>query len=120
MFSTIEGFAPKELASILGDRNIFTWDGHYYAVEIPEGASGPLVVSVFDGTHDDSNSVTGDAEGDAEFKLRFKLYPPDSTPGNWTDNKANNGGVAVCQKTFWEAGVHPTRSAAWGSTNGRT
>jgi hypothetical protein len=57
---------------------------------------------------------TGDISGDDEFKVRFKLYPPDSTPGNWTDNKANNGGVTVCKKTFWNDVAHPTRAVGWG------
>ncbi len=92
--------------------------GHYYAVDVPEGASGTLVVSIFDGTHKNTSlrpsPETGDTSGDDDFKLRFKLYPPDSTPGNWADNKANNGGATVCNRTFWNDGAHPTRALGWG------
>ncbi|GMQ94600.1 MAG: hypothetical protein BMS9Abin12_2098 [Acidimicrobiia bacterium] len=90
--------------------------GHYYAIEIPEGASGNVTVGIFDGTHKNRGlyTETGDVAADDEFKLRFKLYPPDSTPGNWTDNKANNGGVSICNRTFWNDGAHPTRPVGWG------
>lgn len=90
--------------------------GHYYAIEVPEGSTGTLTVGIFDGTHKNRGGKveTGDINADDEFKLRFKLYPPDSTPGNWTDNKANNGGATVCNKTFWNDGAHPTRAVGWG------
>jgi len=32
----IEGHAPVELASKLGDRGFFTWDGNYYALNLTE------------------------------------------------------------------------------------
>jgi cysteine desulfurase family protein (TIGR01976 family) len=32
----IEGHAPLELATKLGDRGIFTWDGNYYALNVTE------------------------------------------------------------------------------------
>jgi cysteine desulfurase family protein (TIGR01976 family) len=32
----IEGHAPVELASKLGDRGLFTWDGNYYALNLTE------------------------------------------------------------------------------------
>ena len=32
----IEGHAPLELASKLGDRGFFTWDGNYYALNLTE------------------------------------------------------------------------------------
>lgn len=32
----IEGFTPLELATKLGDRGFFTWDGNYYAVNVTE------------------------------------------------------------------------------------
>ena len=39
---TREGFHPTEIARRLAEENIFTWDGHYYAVEVIEhlGLSG--------------------------------------------------------------------------------
>ena len=32
----IEGHTPLELATRLGERGIFTWDGNYYAVNLTE------------------------------------------------------------------------------------
>jgi selenocysteine lyase/cysteine desulfurase len=32
----VEGFTPVELATKLGDRGFFTWDGNYYAVNVTE------------------------------------------------------------------------------------
>src|SRR5258707_4833075 len=32
----VEGFTPLELATKLGDRGIFTWDGNYYALNVTE------------------------------------------------------------------------------------
>jgi selenocysteine lyase/cysteine desulfurase len=32
----IKGFTPLELATQLGDRGIFTWDGNYYALNLTE------------------------------------------------------------------------------------
>jgi len=32
----IEGHSPLELATKLGDRGIFTWDGNYYAINLTE------------------------------------------------------------------------------------
>lgn len=33
---TIEGYTPRELATSLGERGIFTWDGNYYAITLME------------------------------------------------------------------------------------
>ncbi|HEU0028156.1 MAG TPA: aminotransferase class V-fold PLP-dependent enzyme, partial [Ktedonobacterales bacterium] len=33
---TIEGHTPRELATALGERGIFTWDGNYYAITLME------------------------------------------------------------------------------------
>jgi len=32
----LEGHAPRELATLLGERGIFTWDGNYYAINLAE------------------------------------------------------------------------------------
>jgi cysteine desulfurase family protein (TIGR01976 family) len=32
----IEGYTPRELATFLGARGIFTWDGNYYAINLAE------------------------------------------------------------------------------------
>ena len=32
----IDGYTPRELATHLGERGIFTWDGNYYAVDLAE------------------------------------------------------------------------------------
>ena len=32
----IDGYTPRELATHLGDRGIFTWDGNYYAINLAE------------------------------------------------------------------------------------
>ena len=32
----VEGFTPVELATKLGDRGFFTWDGNYYALNVTE------------------------------------------------------------------------------------
>jgi selenocysteine lyase/cysteine desulfurase len=32
----MEGRSPRELATYLGERSIFTWDGNYYAVDLAE------------------------------------------------------------------------------------
>jgi selenocysteine lyase/cysteine desulfurase len=32
----IAGYTPRELASYLGERGIFTWDGNYYALNLSE------------------------------------------------------------------------------------
>ncbi len=31
---TVQGYHPRQIAQIMGDNNIFVWDGHYYAIEI--------------------------------------------------------------------------------------
>jgi selenocysteine lyase/cysteine desulfurase len=31
---TIEGHRPRDISSFLGQRGIYTWDGHYYAWEL--------------------------------------------------------------------------------------
>lgn len=33
---TLEGWQPAEIAKRLGEKNIFVWDGHYYAVAVME------------------------------------------------------------------------------------
>ena len=32
----MEGHSPRELATKLGERGIFTWDGNYYAINLTE------------------------------------------------------------------------------------
>ena len=32
----LEGYTPRELATLLGERGIFTWDGNYYAINLAE------------------------------------------------------------------------------------
>ena len=32
----LEGYTPREFATRLGERGIFTWDGNYYAVNLTE------------------------------------------------------------------------------------
>ncbi len=32
----MEGYTPRELATRLGERGIFTWDGNYYAIDLTE------------------------------------------------------------------------------------
>jgi selenocysteine lyase/cysteine desulfurase len=32
----VEGHHPLELARALGERGIFTWDGHYFAIDFAE------------------------------------------------------------------------------------
>ena len=32
----MEGYTPRELATRLGERGIFTWDGNYYAIDLAE------------------------------------------------------------------------------------
>jgi len=32
----IEGHTPLELATMLGERGFFTWDGNYYAINVTE------------------------------------------------------------------------------------
>ena len=31
---TLAGRTPREVASFLGERGIYVWDGHYYALEV--------------------------------------------------------------------------------------
>lgn len=33
---TLEGFTPQEIATYLGDRGIFVWDGNYYALSVTQ------------------------------------------------------------------------------------
>lgn len=33
---TLESWSPRELSGWLGERGVYTWDGHYYAVEVME------------------------------------------------------------------------------------
>lgn len=33
---TISGHSPRAIAELMGEHNIFVWDGHYYAVEVVE------------------------------------------------------------------------------------
>ena len=85
---------------------------YYYAVEVDPNDNGKsLSVEIFDGVH--CNQRAGEYPADAtcrpdgtdeydgysaDFALEFRLYPPDSTPADWTDNSSN--GSAVCSKTF--------------------
>ena len=32
----MDGYTPRELATRLGERGIFTWDGNYYAINLAE------------------------------------------------------------------------------------
>jgi selenocysteine lyase/cysteine desulfurase len=36
MVVRIDGHSPLELATMLGDRGFFTWDGNYYALNLTE------------------------------------------------------------------------------------
>ncbi len=47
----MEGYTPRELATHLGERGIFTWDGNYYAIDLAErlglqGSGGMLRIGL--------------------------------------------------------------------------
>lgn len=87
---------------------------YYYAIDVPQGQTGALVVGIYDGTHLPRSAVdvdTGDRAGATSFVLNFDLYAPDSTPNNWRDNSASS--APVCSRTFYYDG-QGGRPAGWG------
>jgi len=95
---------------------------YYYAVEIPAGQGGNLEVYIYDGTHRDRGDIdieTGEYNNTQDtWSLDFTLYPPDTTPNDWTDNSTN--GSAVCSETFFRDGDHATRPVGWGVNEERS
>ncbi|MGI9666021.1 MAG: pilus assembly protein TadG-related protein [Acidimicrobiia bacterium] len=88
-----------------GDLEQFRDPAYYYAVDIPEGQTGAIVVGIYDGTHLPRSAVdvdTGDRAGETSFLMTFELYAPDSTPNNWQDNSAAS--APVCSQTFYYDG----------------
>lgn len=88
--------------------------GYYYGIEVGPSSSG-LSVQIYDGGHyvSGGGSYAGGTSnpGDSSWRwnwpdpergvyLEYKLFPPDATPTDPTDNEANNGGVAECQDSF--------------------
>ncbi|NND01633.1 MAG: hypothetical protein HKN91_02500 [Acidimicrobiia bacterium] len=71
---------------------------YYYGVEVPPSEVGKqLTVEIFDGHQNPNNSVARDRRGNnASFELRFRLFGPDSTPGEPSDNTN-----VVCADTFY-------------------
>jgi hypothetical protein len=112
-FSTRCGFSCSSSNVGPGPLQEFRDPAYYYAVEVPDGQSGSLSVEIYDGTHFPRSSIdvdTGELGGDDDFRLRFSLYPPDSTPNDWTDNSAAS---SVCSETFYFDDTH-SRPAGWG------
>ncbi|NND01632.1 MAG: hypothetical protein HKN91_02495 [Acidimicrobiia bacterium] len=70
---------------------------YYYAIEVPPSEVGTsLAVQIFDGPHNNSNAITEEYSGvDGAFDLSFRLFKPDSTPAEPTDNSE-----VVCSDTF--------------------
>ena len=70
---------------------------YYYAVEVPSSEVGnSLTVQIFDGYHNNNNATTEEYNGvDGAFDLSFRLFKPDATPAEPSDN-----GDVVCSKTF--------------------
>jgi|AMFO01.1.fsa_nt_gi Flp pilus assembly protein TadG len=85
---------------------------YYYAVDVPAADAGKsLSVQVYDGVlwqenwsvypvpgTPGDNSPLGATFGTQEYTVHFRLYPPDSTPSDWTDNSSHSS--AVCSSTF--------------------
>lgn len=94
---------------------------YYYAVEVPEGQTGNLRVHVYDGTHRDRGSIdveTGEYNTDQDdWRLRFRLYPPDNTPNDWTDNSSKS--THVCGRNFFRDGDQP-QGVGWGVNEWRS
>lgn len=70
---------------------------YYYAIEVPPSEVGEtLSVQIFDGPHNNSNATTEEYNAvDGKFDLSFRLFRPDSTPAEPSDNSD-----VVCSKTF--------------------
>lgn len=70
---------------------------YYYAVEVPPSEVGSsLAVQIFDGWHNNTNAVTEEYNGvDGAFDLSFRLFAPDATPSEPSDNTN-----VVCATTF--------------------
>ena len=70
---------------------------YYYAIEVPQSEVGKsLAVQVFDGWHNNTNPVTEEYGGvDGRFDLRFRLFRPDATPAEPSDNSE-----VLCSTTF--------------------
>ncbi|MCP3974672.1 MAG: hypothetical protein GY720_09285 [bacterium] len=70
---------------------------YYYAVEVPTSEVGQsLSVEIFDGWHNNNNATTEEYSGvDGHFQLSFRLFEPDATPAEPTDNDD-----VVCSRTF--------------------
>ncbi len=99
-YSTRCGYSCSSSNVGTGALQEFRDPAYYYAVEVPDGQSGSLTVEIFDGTHHPRSSIdsqTGELGGDDGFELTFELYPPDSTPNDWTDN---SNFASVCSETF--------------------
>ena len=102
---------------------------YYYAVEVVPNDNGKmLTVEIFDGVHcnqsggeypaDAGCRPDGTAEYDgypSDFSLEFRLYPPDTTPADWTDNSSNH--AAVCSRTFHYSAVL-AEQYRWDALNG--
>jgi hypothetical protein len=103
----------------------FSSPAYYYAVEVePADNTRQLNVQIFDGHHCNmqGGTLTPDAtcaatdtqeyDGGADYQLTFRLYAPDSTPADWTDNSSN--GPALCSRTFR---YQPDEVGQWHSLN---
>lgn len=74
---------------------------YYYGIEVPPSEVGrQLMVEIYDGHHnsDGANSIPRDRAQNEEsgFELRFRLFAPDATPGEPSDNTN-----VVCSDTYY-------------------
>lgn len=73
---------------------------YYYGIEVPPSEVGrQLSVEIYDGHHFNRSIGVGTSEGGGNastFELRFRLFAPDATPGEPSDNTN-----VVCSETFF-------------------
>lgn len=114
-FSTRCGFGVHRCSTHAnvgtGPLQEFRDPAYYYAIHVPEGQTGNLVVEIWDGTHLGGRDLGESNIPRDNWILTFELFAPDNTPNDWTDN--SDSATPVCSETFYRDGTHG-RPEGWG------
>ena len=83
---------------------LFRDPAYYYAVDVPGTEVGQAIsVWVYDPENDNSGSDFTDDLGSSGLSsetFRFRLYPPDATPGDPSDNSTNGSIISGCNDSY--------------------
>ena len=89
--------------------SLFRDPAYYYAVDVPPAEVGQTIsVWVYDPENDNSGSDFTDDLGSSGLSsetFRFRLYPPDATPGDPTDNSTNGSLITGCNDRYPSSAV---------------